>query len=126
MSRILLVDDDPALLAALPEALVRRLPGCSIETANSAEAALPLIERGGFDLVISDLLMSGSGGAGLVQALEQMSPPLPTILITGVPEIRGGRFPALPLSMILQKPFDVSVLAAMVRQVLDKRNRTEE
>jgi DNA-binding NtrC family response regulator len=119
MARILLVDDDPALLSALPEALVRRLPGCTIETAASAEAALTMLRQGGFDLVISDLVMCGSGGVGLMKSSEGLKPSVPTILITGMPETPDEPFPSLAVGVV-QKPFDISRLVALVREVLER------
>jgi DNA-binding NtrC family response regulator len=115
VARILLVDDDPAL----PEALSRGLPECVIETADSPEAALSVVQRGGFDLVISDLVMSGRGGAGVVNALEQLSPSIPTIVITGLSDMYDVQFPKLAVR-ILPKPFDVLELVTMVREVLEK------
>jgi two-component system response regulator GlrR len=120
VARILLVDDDPALLCALPEALTRRLPGCVIETADSAERALTLLQGDGFDLVISDLVMSGSGGAALVSALEELRPSIPTIVITGLPKMPDLQFETLAVR-ILHKPFDVCDLVGIVRELLEKQ-----
>jgi DNA-binding response OmpR family regulator len=114
VARILLVDDDPALLCALPDALSRRLSECVIETADSGEAAISLLQRGGFDVVISDLMFA-SGCAGLA----------PTILITGLPEISDVQCPGLAMR-ILPKPFDVADLVVMIREVLDNRKVTRQ
>jgi DNA-binding NtrC family response regulator len=118
MARILLVDDDPALLSALPEALVHRLPGCSVETADSAEAAVAMLRQGGFDLVISDLVMCGSGGMELMKSSQGLKPSVPTILITGMPETPDEPYPSVAVGVV-QKPFDVSRLVALVREVLE-------
>jgi DNA-binding NtrC family response regulator len=121
MARILLVDDDPALLSALPEALARRLSGCEIVTADCGETALFLLRNNGIDLVISDLLMSGVGGTKLLEALEQIGPAVPTIIMTGMIETQGEKLPAGAVGVV-RKPFDVSTLAQMIREVLDKRS----
>jgi DNA-binding NtrC family response regulator len=121
MARILLVDDDPALLRALPEALTRRLPGCEIVTADSGEDALALLRDDGFDLVISDLLMSGGGGGKVVEALAGLCPSIPTIIMTGTLERPDEKLPAAAVG-IVRKPFDVSKLAGMVREVLEKKS----
>jgi DNA-binding NtrC family response regulator len=119
MARILLVDDDPALLTALPEALARRLPNHDIITADSGEAALSLLKDDGFDLVISDLLMSGLGGTKLVEALEYLDRSVPSIIMTGTLERPDEQLPPAAVG-IIRKPFDVSKLAEMVRRVLSK------
>jgi len=90
-----------------------------IETADSAEAALPLLQGGGFDLVISDLLMSGRGRAGLGNALKDVTPSVPTIVITGLPGTSNIHLLILPVR-ILHKSFEVSELVTMVGELLAK------
>ena len=121
MARILLVDDDPALLSALPQALSRRLPPCEILTADSCETALVLLREGSFDVVISDLLMCGGGGTILVETLERLGLCVPTIIMTGRLEWPGEKLPAAAVG-IVRKPFDISMLAALVRGVMEKGN----
>ena len=119
MPRILLVDDDPALLSALPEAMLRRMPGVVIETADSAEKALSSLRQDQFDLVISDLVMSDS--VRLMAALEEIKPATPTIVITGVPETAAQRYPTMAAG-VLPKPFDVCTLAALAYGVLKEKD----
>jgi len=121
VARILLVDDDPALLSALPESLTRRLPGCEIVTADCGETALSLLRDDGFDVVISDLWVSDVGGSKFFAELEQLSPSLPTIIMTGTLEWPGEKLPASAVGVV-RKPFDASKLVGMVRGVLEKRS----
>jgi CheY-like chemotaxis protein len=64
--RILVVDDEKALLIALRGLLSKE--GYQVETAASGEEALQRIETGSFHLVITDLSMDGVSG---MQVLER-------------------------------------------------------
>ncbi|HXK17430.1 MAG TPA: response regulator, partial [Polyangiaceae bacterium] len=55
LPRILLVDDDPIVLRALRRLLLGARPGWEIDMAESAEAALLLIESKSYDVVVTDL-----------------------------------------------------------------------
>jgi DNA-binding response OmpR family regulator len=52
-SRVLIVDDDPALLQALPEALRLRMSDVIVDTANSAAAALDQIDAQDYDAIVT-------------------------------------------------------------------------
>ena len=51
--RVLIVDDDPALLQALPEALRLRMNGVTVDTADSATAALQRIAALDYDAIVT-------------------------------------------------------------------------
>jgi DNA-binding NtrC family response regulator len=79
--RILLVDDEAALRAA-----VRRIvesAGHSVVEAASVRAAMGLLESEFFDAVLTDLVMPEASGIDLLQALRQRWPGIPGILMTG-------------------------------------------
>ena len=82
-ARILLVDDDPALLEALPEALRLRLDRIDVDTCMTGMAALERIESSDYDAVITDIRMPGMDGLELLAAIRERRPGIPTLLITG-------------------------------------------
>ena len=55
---VLIVDDDPALLQALPQALRLRMGGVTVETADSAAVALERIAVQDYDAIVPGILMS--------------------------------------------------------------------
>src|SRR5579883_139047 len=59
---ILLVDDDAALLQALPHMIALRLHGVQVDTADSANEALRQIQLQDYDAIISDIAMPGMDG----------------------------------------------------------------
>ena len=53
-ARILIVDDDPALLEALPDAIALRMNGITIDTCETAPGALDKIQQTDYDVNVTD------------------------------------------------------------------------
>ncbi|MGB9775377.1 MAG: GAF domain-containing protein [Anaerolineae bacterium] len=117
---ILLVEDHPALRAAGREVL-KRLGYRVLEAADGREAlAVYAAER--VDLVLTDVVMPGMGGAALVEALRQQSPAVKVIAVTGYGEDQEvERIRRAGVSEVIRKPFEVERLAEVIRRVLDER-----
>jgi len=117
--RVLVVDDDPALLQALPEALQLRMAGVTVDTADSALAALDRLAARDYDAIITDIKMPGTNGLGLLAEIRTRWPDTPTIMITGHGEhalailaLRGGAYD------FIQKPIDRDYLVASVGRAI--------
>ncbi|MES4784751.1 MAG: hybrid sensor histidine kinase/response regulator, partial [Nitrospiraceae bacterium] len=83
IARILLVDDDPVLLQALPETLTLKLYRVLVETSLSAVEALDQIRKTEYDVILSDLKLPGLDGLQLLDRIRQISPGTPVLLMTG-------------------------------------------
>jgi DNA-binding response OmpR family regulator len=81
--RILLVDDEPAILITLQKILSEE--GYEVQPAQSAREGLKLFGQTSFDLAILDRKMPEMNGEELAAELKRLSPTLPLILITGFP-----------------------------------------
>src|SRR6267143_149096 len=119
---VLLVDDDLALLQALPEALRLRMGGVKIDTADSAEAALDLIAARDYDAIVTDIKMPGIDGLELLAEIRTQRPDTPTVMITGhgehdlvVQALRGGAYD------FIQKPIDRDHLVASLSRAIQMR-----
>jgi signal transduction histidine kinase len=124
---ILVVDDDPALLDALSEALALRLEGMVVETCEGANEALSRIAAREYDVVISDIKMPGIDGLELLDRIRQVSSELPTLLITGhgetdlaIKALRAGAYD------LIQKPLDRDYLVASVTRAIELRRLKRE
>ncbi len=125
--RVLIVDDDPALLDALSEMLRLRWKAVRSDTCDNATAALNRTSAIDYDAIISDIKMPGKDGIELLAEVHRIRPELPVLLITGHGEtdlaIRALRAGAYDL---IQKPLDRDYLiAALVRAVEAKRLRRD-
>jgi DNA-binding NtrC family response regulator len=96
--RVLLVDDDAALLQALPKAIGLRLEGVTVDTCDNAADALKRLAATDYDAIISDIKMPGMDGLALLAEIRAVRPDTPTLLITGhgqhdlaVQALRGHR-----------------------------------
>lgn len=124
---ILIVDDDVALLQALPQALTLRLTAIKIDTSDSALEALELIKEHDYDAIVSDIKMPGVDGLALLAKIQALRPETPTLLITGhgehdlaVQALRGGAYD------FIQKPIDRDyMVAALSRAIQTLRLRRE-
>lgn len=115
MARILIVDDEPTLLALLTRFLERQ--GHQLTACDSAASALR--EFGAkpteFDCVISDLTLPDISGEDLIARLRELHPGLPALIASGYPyepQLAGVGF--------LQKPFLPHALAKSLEQLLPR------
>jgi CheY-like chemotaxis protein len=114
MPRILLVDDDPLVLAALGRAVGRRT---SLKTAASAKAAFEILGREAFDAIVTDYLMPDVDGLALLTLVRQLYPTMRRILISAgtVPDLEERLATGL-VEAFLEKPFtEKDLLAALGR-----------
>jgi len=85
---VLLVDDEPALLAGMREMLQRL--DCTVVTAADGDAAARLADRRPFDLVLTDVVMEGLVGTALLDHIRS-SPDncsTPLVFMSNMPEAR--------------------------------------
>jgi DNA-binding NarL/FixJ family response regulator len=79
--KVLLVDDDDAVLAALEDALHRE--PYEVLTTRSGEEALSLLQRTSVDVVVSDEEMPGIRGSELLALVRDKHPETTRLLLTG-------------------------------------------
>lgn len=82
-AHILIVDDDQALLEALPEALRLRVDDLEVDTSDSGRDALERVAETDYDALVVDIKMPGMDGLELLAEIKKLRPDTPTILITG-------------------------------------------
>ena len=118
-ANVLIVDDDTALLQALPQALFLRMPDVNVDTSDSAAGALQLIRAREYDAIVSDIKMPGMDGLALLEKIQQLHQNTPTLLITGhgdhnlaIQALRGGAYDFIP------KPIDRDYFVAALRRAI--------
>jgi two-component system response regulator CpxR len=78
---ILCVDDNEQSLSIRKILLETR--GYRVVACNSGAQALEAFQRGGIDLVLTDLMMPGIDGSRVVEEVKRMSPQTPAVLFSG-------------------------------------------
>ena len=113
--RILIVDDERAIRMMLLDFLESKY---SIETAETGDEALDILEKNSFDLVISDINMPGMSGPQLLAKIRKLYPETKTALITAynVDEyIRAAKEYSITNIIPKTVPFNFSELDFTVR-----------
>jgi PAS domain S-box-containing protein len=118
--RILLVDDEEAILSIMKTTLEGL--GYSVVSHTDSQQALELFQAdsGSFDLVVTDMTMPHMTGLELTKHLFAIRPGVPVILCTGFSElINEEKAQALGIRKFLTKPIPIIDMATAIREVLD-------
>jgi CheY-like chemotaxis protein len=117
MKKILLVDDEPAILTVL-ELLLNKF-GYIVVLKSNAESALFLIREGvNVDLVITDYRMPGMNGVEFIRELRRILPSVPVLMLTG--DITVELEPSLGVFECINKPVLGKELDRIVKAALDR------
>jgi len=120
MRKILIMDDDEQLLAALVRAV--EMAGFAVSSAPNGREGQRLLDKQPFDLVVTDLIMPEKEGMETISYITKHFPAMKIIAISG-----GGRIgpetylPAaleLGADRVLTKPFPLEALTAAIRTLL--------
>ncbi len=116
-TRILTIEDDPAIRRGIVDAL--RFAGYATLEAAHGEQGLELALAAQLDLVLLDLVLPGRDGLEILREVRRLRPTLPVIILTARGEeadrVRGLRDGA---DDYVVKPFSVKELLARVEAVL--------
>jgi DNA-binding NtrC family response regulator len=117
-NKILVVDDEEPVRAAIARVLSRA--GIVVQTVDSAEAALSLLQGGAaFQAVVTDINMPGIHGDEFLKLIRERDLDVPVIVITGNPTLESA------MSVVqyggfryLSKPFGNDELVEVVRSAI--------
>jgi CheY-like chemotaxis protein len=115
MARVLVADDDPAMLGAVADALVRL--GYDVARADGgADLVDQLAIAGPFDLIVSDISMPWMDGVKALRSMRTAGLATPVVVMTA---LKDEQIPAQvralgPNAILLRKPFELDELEAAV------------
>jgi signal transduction histidine kinase/CheY-like chemotaxis protein len=112
---VLVIDDDAAVRSLIVECL--QILGYEVRQAEDGETGLRLLEERPPDLLMVDFIMPKLNGAEVIEYARKLVPDLPVILATGYADAQVGGT-VLEHERVLQKPFNLDQLAAMVAEAL--------
>ncbi len=123
-THLLVIDDDVAIRELLVEYLATR--GYRVDGTSDGRIALELMRAGSYDLVLTDFQVPHRDGLDILRVARQMSPPLPTILMTGygtvdtaVAALKEGA------ADFLLKPFKLKRVHDAIQQALERARQHE-
>ena len=117
--RILLAEDDQAMRTYLERALTKA--GYSVDSVDRGTEAVPLLEDGSYDLLLSDIVMPEMDGIELAQRCNEISPHTKVMFITGFAAVTLKASREQPQAKVLSKPFHLRDLVLEVERVLEER-----
>lgn len=119
-AKILAVDDEEVILDSFRKILV--IDGYSVDTVETGQEALGLIQKRHYDFVFTDLKMPEMDGVDVCKSVKHLRPDIDVIIITGYASIETAvetmKFGAMDY---VQKPFTEDELVEMVNKFLIKR-----
>jgi DNA-binding response OmpR family regulator len=118
--KILVIDDNQEILAGLENYLSKKR--YDVVTAPDGLEGLEMInaEEGGFDLVVTDVVMPNVSGVGIISIIKSNQPQVPVIAITGMGETPETLAREANADVVLEKPFDLSELEKWIKRLLKK------
>ncbi|PHZ83410.1 response regulator [Paremcibacter congregatus] len=109
MPRILLAEDDDTMRVFLARSLEKA--GYQVVSVGLGTDGLPLLAGGGFDLLLTDIVMPGMDGIELARRATKIQPKLHVMFITGFAAVAMDKAQDRPAnSKVLQKPFHLKDL----------------
>jgi CheY-like chemotaxis protein len=122
----ILVIEDNAPARQVTTAMLEAL-GYTVRAVATGEDGVHVLRRHRDDvvLVLSDLVLPGLRGAGLVAALREIAPDVRILFVTGYGTMdEEQQLKALRVEGILMKPFDLAELSARVLRARDAPARS--
>jgi len=124
MSKLLVVDDEPAIRESLAIILEER--GYDVDTAPGAKEGWKLVDDSRYDLILTDLAMPDTNGFEFIKQVRlKHGKSIPIIIITahGTVEIASRAINEAVDDFII-KPFEVKTVIDAVKYALQKRERS--
>lgn len=109
---VLIVDDDPEVVAALRSVLP---PDIEVATAADAATANALLDERNFCGLVLDLVLENSNGFDILEHMERKGVTIPTVVITSkLPAYVREMLNANQVKLVFPKPIEPRLLAAIV------------
>ncbi|MBA3239326.1 MAG: sigma-54-dependent Fis family transcriptional regulator [Parachlamydiaceae bacterium] len=125
IDKVLIIDDEPLMRSFLEETLLRMK--IDVTTAENGRKALEILEKGAFDLIISDMKMPGISGIDLLRKVKELYPETIFVVITGFGSIESA-VEAMRLGAYnyLIKPFSPETIETLIEKASEQRTLLAE
>lgn len=118
---ILLVDDEENILASIGWVLEKN--NCRVTKATDGREAIELLHTNHYDLVITDLMMTGVDGIAVLKEAKSSNPDVGVIILTGYGDVDSAvETLKMGADDFLQKPCDIDDLLNKARHSLEKQD----
>ncbi len=117
MARILLAEDDDSLRSFLVTSLTRA--GHDVVAHGDGDSAMEALQRGSYDLLLTDIVMPGLDGIELARRGAELDPAMKIVFITGFAAVALSAHSQAPKdAKVLSKPFHLKDLVVEIERVI--------
>jgi DNA-binding NtrC family response regulator len=124
--RLIIVEDEETLCESLKRVLSRE--GYGVDTASSAEAALEMLGRSAYDLIITDIILPGMNGIELLRSVREKNPEQIIVVMTAyasletaVEALRAGAYDYI-VKPVMHEEIKQIVRNAIRQKTLQREN----
>jgi DNA-binding NtrC family response regulator len=125
LASVLVVDDESGIRESMT--ILFRREGYEVKAVDSGEGAVEILEREPFDLVITDLRLTGMSGIEVLQRVKKTSPETEVVVMTAYGTIEGA-VEAIKKGAYdyLTKPFQPEELTLVAGRALERKGLTQK
>ncbi len=126
--RVLYVDDNPHDRELVRDALEKESGNFKVVGASTEKEFKALLEKGGYDLVLSDFHIAGFKGLEAFQAVRAKAPDIPVVIVTGTgsEEIAVSAMKLGVADYVIKTPSHIRRLPQTILAVLEKERLKKE
>ena len=118
--RLLIVDDEETITFSLYQSFIHSKKDYEVVTASSGEEALERIQENPFDLVVTDIMMSGMDGFELLNEVRHNYPQTDVIIMTAYgSSIYKEKALKEGACDYVEKPFEMKEFKKLIMNLLD-------
>jgi len=122
-SRVLVVDDEPAIRALVAKIVERA--GHPVDTARDGAEAIEKLDQTDYAVIVLDLMMPNIDGYGLIQHLKGRQGAKPAVIVVSAGDSASLRqLDGALVHSILRKPFDIDVLGDLITAAVKASEET--
>lgn len=121
--RVLVVDDEEDIRAALSDFLLSMVPGIEVVTARQGAEAFGMMQKQAVDLIVSDYRMPVMDGLVFLERAHKEWPDVPAILVTAFADVQVAlaAINAGHVRQLLTKPVVPEELTRVTKALLEER-----
>ncbi len=118
---VLVIDDSSDIRVLLTDLLEEA--GASVIACEDGKEAISQLDRGEFDLVVTDILMPKKDGVSVIRTLKEGKKPIPVLVISGGSQTLSSHWllkitQTLGVEAVLHKPFEPDELLTTVSRLV--------
>jgi DNA-binding NarL/FixJ family response regulator len=116
--RVVIVDDDPAVLRSFKRAIKVRRPAWEVTTLSNSQQAIEHLENGGCDVLVTDYEMPDLNGVQLLTKVQEQWPSVRRVILSGKPADLADFAPQSLVQAWVRKAWGADELIAVVEDLV--------